>query len=297
MYKIINGECLDELKKMQDNSIDCVVTSPPYWALRDYGVEKQIGNEKTFEEYISNLCDIFDEVMRVLKKDGTCFVNIADTYSGTGNKKEHKDPKNKEGRNGQYIALNSKTSVKKKSLCCIPDRFKIEMINRGWICRNEIIWHKPNAMPSSVKDRFTVDYEKIFFFVKSNKYFFNQQKEKAKYPFDDRGKRTDNRRGTMCNSMNGKTGEYKNKRCVWSINTKPFKSAHFATYPVDLIEPIISSGCKVGGIVLDPFCGAGTTCIVANRQNKKCIGIELNKEYITIAKARINKVLNGEGAK
>ena len=179
MNKIFHGDCLEVLTKLQSESIDCIVTSPPYWALRDYGVSGQLGRESTFEEYITKLCDIFDEVKRVLKNKGTCWINISDTYSGTGHKNNSTDPKYKDGRNGQKISLNNKTNVPNKCLCCIPDRFKIEMINRGWICRNEIIWHKPNCMPSSVKDRFTVDYEKVFFFVKNKKYYFNQQLEKS----------------------------------------------------------------------------------------------------------------------
>lgn len=170
MNKILQGDSLEILKTLPDESIDCVMTSPPYWALRDYGVAGQLGLEPTFEEYINKLCNIFDEVKRVLKKEGTCWVNIGDSYSGTGDKGDYKDPKWK-GRNGQSKAMNSKTSVPSKSLCMIPSRFSIEMVNRGWILRNEIIWHKPNCMPESVTDRFTNDFEKLFFFVKSKKYW------------------------------------------------------------------------------------------------------------------------------
>lgn len=270
---IINGDALEQLKLLPDNSVDCCVTSPPYWALRDYGVSGQLGLEETFQEYINKLCNIFDEVKRVLKKEATLFVNIGDTYSS------------------------------KKSLCQIPSRFAIEMENRGWILRNEIIWHKPNCMPSSANDRFTVDFEKVFFFVKQKKYYFKQQLDKYTKPID--------RWGGKCIKPNGVSvwdkgtgqesyrkrdmrpnSEGKNKRSVWSVNTKPFKGNHFATFPEKLIEPMISAGCPENGVVLDPFFGAGTTALVAIKQNKNYIGIELNKEYIKIAQDRINE-LNG----
>jgi len=152
-------------KRIKDNSVNLCVTSPPYWALRDYGVKGQLGQEDDFHDYISNLITIFDEIKRVLTSDGSLYVNLGDTYAGTGHKKKLVDPKNTKGRNGQQRAKNSKVEgVQRKSLIGIPDRFKIAMIDRGWICRNEIIWQKPNAMPSPVKDRFTSSYEKIFFF-------------------------------------------------------------------------------------------------------------------------------------
>ena len=174
--KIIHGDSLEVLQTLPGESIDCVVTSPPYWALRDYGVPGQLGLESTFNEYISKLCDIFDEVKRVLKKEGTCWVNIGDTYVGSGF-----------GAGGKHHFLSDQAlknptkfaGLPNKSLCQIPSRFAIEMCNRGWILRNEIIWHKPNCMPQSVKDRFTVDFEKIFFFVKSKKYYFETQYEPA----------------------------------------------------------------------------------------------------------------------
>ena len=304
MNKIFHGDCLEVLTKLQSESIDCIVTSPPYWALRDYGVSGQLGRESTFEEYITKLCDIFDEVKRVLKNKGTCWINISDTYSGTGHKNNSTDPKYKDGRNGQKISLNNKTNVPNKCLCCIPDRFKIEMINRGWICRNEIIWHKPNCMPSSVKDRFTVDYEKVFFFVKNKKYYFNQQLEKSIWAERDKraitGGITKSGKSTSENGQQyqiSKSGSFRkdkmrNVRSVWTISTKGLRDAHFASYPEVLIEPIIKAGCPVGGIVLDPFFGAGTTGLVARKQDKNYIGIELNGEYIKIAEARINRIPN-----
>ncbi len=339
--KVIQGDALTILKKIPDGSIDCIVTSPPYWALRDYGVEGQLGLEPTFQEYIENLLKIFDEVKRVLKKEGTCWVNLGDTYNG--NKIGKTDAKvsdylkdntrlvkrkqswvdicppnfddwsrnNEEYNNGfERVSskIESKNGVKKiiiqdKCLLQIPSRFAIEMVNRGWVLRNEIIWHKPNCMPSSVKDRFTVDFEKMFFFVKNKRYYFKQQFEPY-VPNSD----MEYRKNLRCGRKYGVKRPYKdnqplsyqrkptdtskgrNKRCVWSINTKPFKEAHFAVYPTDLIETPIKAGCPEGGIVLDPFMGSGTTAIVALNLNRKFIGIELNPEYCEIARKRIKAV-------
>lgn len=298
--EVMQGDALSTLKTFQDESVDCVVTSPPYWALRDYGVEGQLGLEPTFQEYITKLCNIFDEVKRVLKKSGTCWVNMGDTYSG-----------NKEGKTdnkvSSYLKDNSKgikkrATIKEKCLCQVPSRFAIEMTNRGWILRNEIIWHKPNCMPSSAKDRFTVDFEKVFFFTKNKKYWFETQYEPISEAYAN-DKRADGilRQRMYPNSKYVKAGMVqleevhshtrnlngRNKRCVWKINTKPFKEAHFAVYPEKLIEPMIKAGCPENGVVLDPFFGAGTTAVVAQKLNRKWLGIELNPEYIKIAEKRL----------
>jgi len=292
--KVIQGDCLEVMKTLPDNSADMVLTSPPYWALRDYGVDGQLGREETFQGYITKLCDIFDECKRILKDGGTCWVNIGDTYGGTSDKKDCKNPKWK-GRNGQSTSINK--LVTEKCLCQIPSRFAIEMTNRGWILRNEIIWHKPNAMPSPVKDRFTVDFEKVFFFTKGRKYFFEQQFDEYTKPMNrwggeelkangksewDNGTGQDTYRTR--NFRPHKSG--KNKRTVWSINTKPSKEPHFASYPEKLIEPMIKAGCPVGGVILDPFFGIGTTGIVAIKNNRNYIGIEISKEYIEIINKR-----------
>ena len=265
---ILQGDTLKTLKQIPDKSVNMVITSPPYWGLKNYGIDGQLGVERTFNEYIVNLILIFNETKRVLREDGVCFVNIGDTYSAnrpyqiTGTKQvEGSQPdigKQPQAKDNNYQV---------KCLYCIPDRFKIAMIDNGWICRNEIIWHKPNAMPQSVKDRFTDDYEKIFLFSKNKKYYFEQQKEIA---------------------LNGKT---RNVRSVWSINTKPLKEAHFATYPEKLIETPIKSGCPEDGIVLDIFMGSGTTGVVAKKLHRNYIGIELNPEYIEIANSRIKGII------
>lgn len=317
---ILQGDALTVLKTLETESIDCVVTSPPYWALRDYGVEGQLGLEPTFQEYISKLCDIFDEVKRVLKKEGTCWVNIGDTYSG--NKEGKTDNKVSDYLKSTTTNLHKKKStVAEKSLCQIPSRFAIEMCNRGWILRNRVVWHKPNAMPSSVTDRFSVDYEDFFFFVKSKKYYFEQQfvpyapASDARYrqalragksyvtkePYKNNTPYSGNyKRGTGSVASRGDDGDGlvvggsnpqgRNMRSVWTINTKPLKEAHFATFPEALIETPIKAGCPVGGICLDPFFGAGTTGIVAKKQGKYYIGIELNEEYIQIAEKRLTQV-------
>lgn len=287
LNKIYNGDALDVLKTFPDECVDMVITSPPYWALRDYGAEGQLGLESTFQEYINKLCDIFDEVKRVLKKSGSCWVNLGDAYSGSG-----------KGVGG----------IKSKSLLQIPSRFAIEMYNRGWILRNEIIWHKPNAMPSSVNDRFTVDYEKLFFFVKSKKYYFEQQKEpmittdtnssrgsKGVLGQENSGLRKQDQIGRA--DYTGFNKRYlppkdlmRNKRSVWSINTKPFKEKHFATYPEELIITPIKACCPENGIVLDPFMGSGTTAVVARGLGLKYVGIELNPDYIKIADKRLAQI-------
>lgn len=287
--KIIHSDSLEGLRTLDSESVDCVVTSPPYWALRDYGVKGQLGLEATFSEYLEKLWAIFDEVQRVLKPTGTCWVNIGDTYSNSGGAgSQYKRSKRREETAGmKKYGGHSCDNLPVKCLIQIPSRFAIGMCERGWTLRNELIWHKPNCMPSSTKDRFTVDFEKIFFFVKNKKYYFETQYEKATY--------TDSRKdkGTMIyNNRNTKCGvsatDKRNKRAVWSICTQAYPEAHFAVYPEKLIEPMIAAGCPVGGVVLDPFMGSGTTAVVALSQKKHYIGIELNEEYIKLAKKRIN---------
>jgi DNA modification methylase len=290
--RIIQGDSLEVLKTLPDESVDCVITSPPYWALRDYGCEGQLGLEPTFQEYIDKLCNIFDEAKRVLKKEGTCWVNIGDTYMNNSSY----SVAGRQGFNNDKSGMIYKKDkdVLEKSLCQIPSRFAIEMTNRGWILRNEIIWHKPNCMPSSVEDRFTVDFEKVFFFVKSKKYYFEQILE----PYESEPSESDRNRNKAGEKYNG-TGLFsegerdyyckggRNKRTVWSITTKGFSEAHFATYPEALVEPMIKSGCPLGGIVLDPFSGSGTTGRVAIDNGREYIGIELNPEYIKIQEKRL----------
>ena len=291
---IIQGDSLTVLKTIPDESINCCVTSPPYWSLRDYGVDGQLGLEKTFEEYITKLCDIFNEVKRVLRKDGTCWVNLGDSYGGNNSRGSNNG---RAGYGNEREGVFNKANA--KSLCLIPQRFAIEMVNRGWILRNTIIWHKPNCMPSSASDRFTVDFEYLFFFVKSKNYWFEQVFEKYKTLPENRNTKTcGNKNSPYAQSQGDKAGIHaygngeqgRNKRCVWTISTRPFPEAHFATFPEALIETPIQAGCPKDGVVLDCFSGAGTTAVVAKKQGKKYIGIEIKQEYIDMANKRIRAV-------
>ena len=355
--QIIQGNTLTVLQTLPPEIVNCCVTSPPYWGLRDYGIEPVIwdgnkdckhnfitkerslhggntkskipelsgqetdwvikdgfclkcgawrgslGLEPTFELYIKHLCDIFDQVKRVLRKDGTCFVNLGDSYGGSGNASGHtKDTKNLGYKTLEMGATKGHTlGLTPKSQCAIPERFLIEMLNRGWIKRNTIIWHKPNCMPSSARDRFTVDFEYVYFFVRSKKYWFEQAFDEHTTK-DDLDRRTNKfwsndiadggtgkqNKGRDRREFYGANG--RNKRAVWTINTKPFPEAHFAVYPEALIEPMIQAGCPKGGIVLDPFIGAGTTAVVAKKQGKQYLGIELKQEYIDMANKRIRSI-------
>ncbi|MDR1056469.1 MAG: site-specific DNA-methyltransferase [Prevotellaceae bacterium] len=306
---IIPGDALTVLKTLPDNSADCCISSPPYWGLRDYGVPGQIGHEPTPEIYMQSLLKIFREVWRTLKPSGTCFINLGDTYAGNGaGTTKNADISEYIRRSKQsYVLPNgvAKSAIFRgtsmhKSTLMIPYRFAWKMVLDGWTLRNIIIWHKPNQMPSSAKDRFTVDFEPVFFFVKCGKgYYFNQLLEPYTKPINRWG-------GNKFNALPGKsawsnaTGQkmYRNRdvrpnpkgrnmRTVWSINTKPFKGAHFATYPEKLIERLLLAGCSEDGIVLDPFMGAGTTAVVAKKLNRNFIGIELNQEYCEMAEQRL----------
>ena len=266
---IIQGDTLEVLKQFPSESIDMIVTSPPYWNLRDYGEDKQLGKEIDPKDYINSLKKIFDECSRVLKNEGTLWVNIGDSYFRNGGKSKKNDNA-KVGNTKKGIQKgNCKVpkGYKEKSMALIPERFVIMMSDSGWIVRNKIIWNKPNAMPQPVKDRFVNDYENIYLFSKNKKYYFNMLKENI-------------------------TGKERIKRTVWFINTKNNfrKSIHIAPYPEELVYNCIDAGCPDNGIVLDIFMGSGTTGVVAKKQNKNYIGIELNKEYIEIANNRIKSI-------
>lgn len=300
LNKIINGNSLEVLKTLPENSIDCCITSPPYWGLRDYGHDEQLGSEKHFKDFVNNLCNVFDEVQRVLKPTGTCFVNLGDTY-GTqsgGMAGGFTEPKygHTETRKVKQPNINMH-----KSLCLVPERFAIEMIDRGWTLRNQVIWHKPNQMPSSAKDRFTVDFEKVFFFVKEpTGYYFEQQLEKSIWAETDARSKV---KGGVLSKGKTASGNYatskvafredgmRNVRTVWTVNTEPSSDAHFATYPQRLVERMIKAGCPENGLVLDPFFGSGTTGIYARKSNRNYIGIELNPEYVKVAENRLSKEL------
>ena len=303
LNRILQGNVLDRLKDLPDRSIQCVVTSPPYWGLRDYGVSGQLGLEDTPEEYVENLVKVFREVRRVLKDDGTVWLNLGDSYNtsppgnkfwgdGVGSNKHYQDKKihQKEKKNFG--------NLKPKDLVGIPWRVAFALQADGWYLRQDIIWHKPNPMPESVTDRCTKAHEYIFLLSKSAKYKFNQMLEDLKpSTFKDKrlfnGNYTEQRRDRNYpgNAQQGSgmlrpTDGQANKRSVWRITTKPYKEAHFAVFPEELPTLCIKAGSEEGDVILDPFFGSGTTGWVAQRLGRKWIGIELNPEYIKIAEKR-----------
>ena len=297
---ILIGDVREKLKELPDRSVHCVVTSPPYWGLRDYGEDGQIGMEDTPEEFVANLVNVFREVWRVLRDDGTLWLNLGDSYAGSGKGRNPDGTVHvsamiaKQGSSAGTVMGNVKgglvpDGLKPKDLVGIPWRVAFALQAEGWYLRQDIIWHKPNPMPESVTDRCTKSHEYIFLLSKSRQYYFDNEaiKEPAKYAGDDRGSRTDNRRGTIMNSISGITTETRNKRDVWTVTTRPFKGAHFATFPPQLIEPCILAGCPPDGTVLDPFFGAGTTGLVAQQYGRNWIGCELNPVYAEMASKRI----------
>lgn len=310
MGKIIQGDCLDVLKTLPDKTVDMCITSPPYYLLRDYGIEGQIGLEETPEQYIEKLVDVFREVKRVLKDDGTLWVNIGDSYAGGqgrwGDIGEEQLESMQFGNQGSLtqIPITRKwkhESIKQKDLIGIPWMLAFALRADGWYLRQDIIWHKPNPMPESVKDRCTKSHEYIFLLSKSPHYYFDSEsiqenadpKSEARYKSEfNNGKvqKTPYPKGLPNTAgMKVYTGK-RNKRDVWTIVAKPVKEAHFATFPEDLIKPCILAGCRLNGIVLDPFFGSGTTGRVAESLNRDYIGIELNPEYIEIGKKRTDNI-------
>ena len=304
---ILEGSVFDRLKDIEDESIQCVVTSPPYWGLRDYGEDEQLGLEETPEEFVDNLVKMFREVKRVLRKDGTVWLNLGDSYCGVGSHNNKHTTKKSLNWNGSEETNNSLRpggvhGLKPKNLVGIPWKVAFALQSDGWYLRQDIIWHKPNPMPESVQDRCTKSHEYIFLLTKSAKYFYDADAirepvseislKRAEYGWDC------DRPSTKNASMNGKgihtkkmgnrfvNPDGRNKRSVWTITTKPYKGAHFATFPPELPELCIKAGSREGEIVLDPFFGSGTTGWVAQRLGRKWIGVELNPEYVKIAEKR-----------
>lgn len=350
-YEIKQGDCLDVLKTLPSESINCCITSPPYWGLRDYGTgewmggdsacshkrdskqseltqtghrnlegsvgdgiykdkckrcgaerkDRQIGLELTPESYVQKMVDVFREVRRVLINDGTLWLNLGDSYCGTGSKGEWKDPKYSNGRNGQSIAINNKIEgLKSKDLVGIPWRVAFALQADGWYLRQDIIWHKPNPMPESVTDRCTKAHEYIFLMSKNPNYYLDNkaiqepcttQEGRPSAIVRDRVYGYNSKQAALGRARGGEeTPEpaTRNKRSVWSINVKPYKEAHFATFPKELIEPCVLAGCPKDGTILDPFGGSGTTAEVAIENGRNALLIELNPEYIELAKTRIS---------
>lgn len=378
---VYNEDCLQGLKKLPDECVDCCITSPPYYGLRDYGtghweggdpdcphyrtnkvnsnnatghkamaegghavgdaiyksvcplcgavrVDEQIGLEETPEQYIEKLTEVFMEVHRVLKPDGTLWLNIGDSYMSGGGASRHfgyQDPKYKNGRAGNFIEPTAfkHPYIKPKDLIGIPWMLAFSLRKAGWYLRQDIIWHKPNPMPESVRDRCTKSHEYIFLLSKSDRYYFDYEaiQEEAKtqecgsirfggnkygdnddkhfqtYSGKEWKPKTKNCQydGQRPNTMhmrreegfNDKEYVVRNKRDVWSVNLKPDPVAHFATYPEELIRPCVLAGCRLGGVILDPFMGSGTTARVARTWGRNFVGFELNPEYIDIIKKKI----------
>ena len=363
MIKYLEGNCIDKIKELEDNSIDCVVSSPPYFGLRDYGtaqwqggdpncdhetkrsrgddikegdkqgtnkgsrpnsqrvcycgakrIDEQFGLEKSYQDYLANTVKVFETFKPKLKDTATIWWNVGDSYS-SGNRKTTtlqtvRKPKSNEISESKQKYLDGlivrppiQTGIKEKDLLMIPNRVAIALQEAGWYIRSEIIWHKPNPMPESVRDRPTSCHEKIWLITKNKKYYYDADAIKeplAASSIPRLNQNIKNQRGSARAHAGGKTngpmkavslGSKRNKRNVWTVTTKPFRGAHFATFPKDLIEPCIKAGCPEGGIVLDPFAGAGTTGLVAKENNRAAILIELNGEYLAMAKKRIETIL------
>jgi DNA modification methylase len=299
--RIITGDCRDALGTLPDQSIHCCITSPPYFGLRDYGIDGQIGLEQTPEAFVAEMVTVFREVRRVLRDDGTLWLNLGDSYNaynanrgastsisdGTAGR-DH--PKHRQG-------LTAAT-LKNKDLVGIPWRVAFALQADGWYLRQDIIWHKPNPMPEGVEDRCTKAHEYIFLLSKKPKYYYDQDaiSEPLAYPNEKRRPIGSKGAWEIDGRERGENGggkpydgypTRKNKRSVWMVNAKGYKGAHFATFPTELVLPCVLAGCPAGGTVLDPFNGAGTTGLVALSNGRNYCGIELNPEYVEITKQRL----------
>ena len=298
---ILFGDCRDTIKEFDGKARTCV-TSPPYYGLRDYGGEdKQIGQEESPEEYIQNLVEVFRSVRDVLTDDGTLWVNIGDSYYNYRPGKGQALPKQSVSKTKQDLPDkcakrgNKLQGLKEKDLIGIPWMLAFALRADGWYLRQDIIWHKPNPMPESVKDRCTKSHEYIFLLSKNRKYYYNNEaiKEPVKQDWGTRdrskGKYHNSGTGLVPHSGLSKSYDRKNKRDVWSVTNKPYKGAHFAVYPPDLIEPCIKAGSEEGDIVLDPFMGSGTTAIVSKSLNRHYIGCELHEDYGKLIQKRLSE--------
>lgn len=296
--QIIIGDCIESMRSMPAESIQCCVTSPPYWGLRDYGHAGQIGLEDTPEAYVARMVEVFREVRRVLREDGTLWLNLGDSYNGSGGiggaGKQHTSqgcvtrPDNRAGWSG----------LKPKDLVGIPWRVAFALQADGWWLRQDIIWHKPNPMPESVTDRCTKAHEYVFLMAKSERYFYDNEpiREAVKENADGRmaapmlGSFRPSEGARRQNVKQYDTIKGANRRSVWTVTTKPYSGAHFATFPPDLILPMILAGTRQGDTVLDPFGGSGTTGQVALEQGRNAILCELNPDYAELARERTRAV-------
>lgn len=330
LNKIYNENCMDTVRRMPDGFLNCVVTSPPYFGLRDYGNDDQFGLEETPEAYVQNLVDLFREIRRALRDDGIVWLNLGDSYAsgGTGGCSSKSTLNGGRGvSDSEKIRVMKQSSrpipsgMKPKDLIGIPWRVAFALQSDGWYLRQDIIWHKPNPMPESVTDRCTKSHEYIFLLTKSAKYYYDSEAVKEscitnenrpngvvrdrEYGYDSKQKamgrhKNTKEKGQQPHSFRKSreqgtpdaTPEKRNKRSVWTVTTKPYSEAHFATYPEALIIPCIKAGCPEGGIVYDPFGGAGTTALVSHKLGRDWVLSELNSEYVTIAEKRLQPYLN-----
>lgn len=312
MNKIEFGDCRETMRKWAAEGVKAqtCVTSPPYYGLRDYGHDGQIGLEETPEEYIAEMVEVFQCVKDVLADDGTLWLNIGDSYASGGMSGPHGGlakaaeksdgkPRNRSGARAAYtdrITRKVHDSLKPKDMIGIPWMLAFALRADGWYLRQDIIWHKPNPMPESVQDRCTKAHEYIFLLSKSPKYYYDNEsiKDPVKQDWGTRD-RTDGKyhnEGTGLQPHSGleKSYEMANKRSVWSVNTKPYAGAHFAVFPTELIEPCIIAGAPIGGIVLDPFMGSGTTAQVAQNLGRQYLGCELNTDYKPLQDKRLSQL-------
>jgi DNA modification methylase len=324
--RILTGDCRTVLRSLPDQSVHCCVTSPPYWGLRDYGVDDQIGLEDSPDAFVGQLVDVFREVRRVLRDDGTVWLNLGYSYAGSGRggnpteatstleggQESQRASMVRRARGKGEIGASARNAavtkppphgLKQKDLVGAPWMVAFALRADGWYLRQDIIWSKPNPMPESVTDRCTKAHEYLFLLSKSARYFYDVDAVREPHQNADRkGERRSYSPGSASSHRidgghEAQKGSFvglplnprgRNKRSVWTVATSPFSEAHFATFPPALIEPCILAGCPRGGVVLDPFFGAGTTGLVADRLQRDCIGIELNPEYAAMAERRIN---------
>jgi len=309
--RVIEGDCLEVLRGLKAESVQCCVTSPPYFGLRDYGHAGQIGLEPTPAEYVAKLVAVFREVRRVLRDDGTLWLNLGDSYAagkagrtdyGTGDSTSTLGPR-RDGlpggtRPGNVVARSAPDGFKPKDLLGIPWRVAFALQEDGWYLRQDIIWHKPNPMPESVRDRCTKAHEYLFLLSKSPRYFYDAAAiaECALQPNGTPAFVAQHKQAALGANQTGTLGTNagpatRNRRSVWTVCPQPFAEAHFATFPPELIRPCVRAGCPESGVVLDPFGGAGTTGLVAAQEWRRALLVELNPDYAAMARRRITEGL------
>lgn len=300
-HRILVGDCIEMMRTLPDQSVHTCITSPPYFGLRDYGVDGQIGLESSPREFIESLVAVFREVRRVLRDDGTLWVNMGDSYSNGGRTWRAPDKKSE----GRAMETRPDDGLKPKDLLGMPWRLAFALQDDGWYLRQDIVWAKPNPMPESVRDRCTKAHEYLFLLSKSPRYYFDQdairEPARAQATPESASRRNSFARETKyADAEHGQTAQHRagrddvdydetrNKRSVWTVATASFKGAHFATFPPDLIRPCVLAGSPRGGMVLDPFGGAGTTALVAMQEGRQSVICELNPEYAALARQRLD---------